>query len=138
MGEDASFEAGTGTRKTRIDRLASMDAFDTPIEGTLTADGTEQTLILDEVAGNPSRFLDGLVDLNAMAAGDTVVIRQYLSLVTPVAYRKYAEETYSGAQTLPALYIVTKTGRYGIKITLQQTAGTYKSFPYQFFRRRIA
>jgi hypothetical protein len=137
-GEDASFEAGTGLRKTRIDRLANMDAFDTPIEGTLTADGTEQNLVLDEIPGNPPRFLDGYVDLSAMAEGDTVVIRQYVSLVTPVSYKKYAEETFSGPQALPLLYITTKTGRYGIKVTLQQTAGTFKTFPFQFFRRRVA
>ena len=138
LGVDATFEASTGTRTTRIDRLANIEAFDAAIEGSITADGTEQNLILDEVAGDPSRFLEGMVDLNNMAAGDAVTIRQYLSLVTPVAYRKYAEESYSGAQTMPALFIVSKSGRYGIKVTLQQTAGTYRVFPYQFFRRRIA
>jgi hypothetical protein len=25
-------------------------------------------------------------------------------------------------------------GYYGIKITLKQTSGTYKNFPYQFFK----
>ena len=138
MGEDASFEAGVGTRKTRIDRLANIEAFDTPIEGTLVADGTEQNVVLDEVTGNPSRFLEGYIDFNAMVAGDTVVIRQYVSVVTPVAYRQYATETYSGAQAMPMIFVVSKSGRYGIRVTLQQTAGTYKSFPYQFFRRRIA
>lgn len=34
LGEDATFEAGTGTRKARIDRLANIEAFDTAIEGT--------------------------------------------------------------------------------------------------------
>lgn len=138
MGEDASFEAGVGTRKTRIDRLANIEAFDTPIEGTLVADGTEQNVVLDEVTGNPSRFLEGYIDFNAMVAGDTVVIRQYVSVVTPVAYRQYATETYSGAQAMPMLFVVSKSGRYGIRVTLQQTAGTMRDFPYQFFRRRIA
>jgi hypothetical protein len=138
LGEDASFEAGTGTRKSRIDRLANIEAFDTPIEGTITLDGTEQNVVLDEVSGNPSRFLEGHLDLNAMASGDTVVVRQYISLVTPVAYRKYAEETYTGAQSLPLLHITSKSGRYGIKVTVQRTAGTVTSIPYQFFRRRIA
>jgi hypothetical protein len=53
-------------------------------------------------------------------------------------YIKYAEETYSGAQTLPLLYITTKSGRYGIKITAQQTAGTNRTLSFQFFRRRVA
>jgi hypothetical protein len=136
LGEDASFEAGTGTRKTLIDRLALMEAFDTPIEGSITMDGTEQTIVLDEIADNPQRHLEGYVDLSQMAAGDTIVIRQYIKISPTGDYAKYAEETYSDAQALPLLYIVTKPGRYGIKVTAQQTAGTYRTLQYQFFRRK--
>jgi hypothetical protein len=136
MGEDASFEAGTGTRKTYIDRLASMEAFDTPIEGSVTMNGTELNVVLDEITGNPQRHLEGYIDLTPMASGDTIVIRQYMKIASAGAYVKYAEETYSGAQTLPLLYITTKSGRYGIKVTAQQTAGTYRSLTYQFFRRK--
>jgi hypothetical protein len=138
LGEDASFEAGTGTRKALIDRLASMEAFDTPIEGSVTMDGTELNVVLDEVTGNPQRFLEGYIDLSPMASGDTIVIRQYMKITATGAYVKYAEEAYSGAQSLPLLYIVTKPGRYGIKVTAQQTAGTYRTLAYQFFRRRTA
>jgi hypothetical protein len=136
LGEDASFEAGTGTRKALIDRLANIEAFDTPIEGTVTMDGTEKVVILDEVAGNPQRFLEGYIDLSPMASGDTIVIRQYMKIASAGDYVKYAEETYSDAQSIPLLYIVTKPGRYGIKVTAQQTAGTNRTFTYQFFRRK--
>jgi hypothetical protein len=138
LGEDASFEAGTGTRKALIDRLASMEAFDTPIEGSVVMDGTEKNVVLDEVSGNPPRFLEGYIDLSPMASGDSIVIRQYMKITATGDYVKYAEETYSGAQSLPLLYIVTKPGRYGIKVTAQQTAGTYRTLAYQFFRRRTA
>jgi hypothetical protein len=137
LGEDASFEEGTGTRKTRIDRLANIEAFDAPIEGTLTADGTEQNVVLDEITGNPTRYLEGYIDLSNMESGDAVVIREYMKIKSDGGYVKYAEETYSGVQSIPLLYIITKPGRYGIKITLQQTSGTYRNFPYQFFRKRI-
>jgi hypothetical protein len=136
LGEDASFEAGTGTRKALIDRLASMEAFDTPIEGTVAMNGTELNVVLDEVTGNPQRFLEGYIDLTPMDSGDTIVVRQYMKIASAGAYVKYAEETYSGAQTLPLLYIVSKSGRYGIKITAQQTAGTNRTLQYQFFRRK--
>lgn len=136
LGEDASFEAGTGSRKTLIDRLASMEAFDTPIEGSIALDGTEKDIILDEVSGNPQRFLEGYIDLTPMQSGDTIVIRQYIKITSGGSYIKYAEETYSNAQSLPLLYIVTKPGRYGIKITAQQTQGTNRTLSYQFFRRK--
>lgn len=139
LGEDADFEAGTGARKARIDRLDIIEAFDTPIEGTHTpsALNTEEDVILDEPVGDPLRYLEGFIDLTNMAAGDTVVLREYLSLVTPVSYVQYAEETYSDAQALPALYVRTKPGRYGIRVSLEQTAGTIKDFPFQFFRKRV-
>jgi hypothetical protein len=51
------------------------------------------------------------------------------------SYVKYAEETFSGAQSLPLLHVITKPAVYGLKITLQQTAGTNRSYQYQFFKR---
>ncbi|MEM1532426.1 MAG: hypothetical protein QW599_06245 [Nitrososphaerota archaeon] len=138
MGEDASFEAGTGTRKSLIDRLASIEAFDAPIEGSVAMDGTEKAVVLDEISGNPQRYLEGYIDLSPMASGDTIVVRQYMKISGTGDYVKYAEESYSGAQSLPLLYITTKPARYGIKITIQQTAGTNRTFTYQFFRRRVA
>ena len=138
LGEDASFEAGTGTRKALIDRLASMEAFDDPIEGSVTMDGSELNVVLDEITGNPQRFLEGYIDLSPMASGDTIVIRQYMKISATGDYVKYAEESYSDAQSIPLLYVVTKPGRYGIKVTAQQTAGTYRTLTYQFFRRRTA
>jgi hypothetical protein len=138
LGEDASFEAGTGTRKSLIDRLASMDAFDTPIEGTVTTATTETDVVLDEVTGNPPRFLEGYIDLSPLASGDTIVIRQYMKITPTGTYKKYAEETFSGPVDPPMLYVMTKPGRYGIRITVTQTAGTSKTLEFQFFRRRTA
>lgn len=138
LGEDASFEAGSGARKLLIDRLARMDAFDDPIEGSVVMDGSEKNVVLDEIAGNPQRYLEGYVDLSPMASGDTIVVRQYMKISATGDYIKYAEETYSGAQTLPLLYIITKPAKYGLRITIQQTSGTYRTLTYQFFRRRVA
>ena len=130
LGEDASFEAGTGTRKAVLDKLLAPT---TPLEGSVTADGTEQ-IVVDQT-GTLEFNLDGYIDLSNMASGDTVVIRQYMKIASAGNPVKYAEETYSGAQSIPLLHVITKPARYELKVTLQQTAGTYKSFPYQFFKR---
>jgi hypothetical protein len=136
LGEDADFESGTGARKQLIDRLAYMDAFDTPIEGSVETAPTEAYVVLDELSGNPPRFLEGYIDLSALATGDTIIVRQYIKITPTGSYVKYAEETYSGPQDLPLLYIVTKPCRYGILITVTQTEGTSRVLPFQFFRRR--
>jgi len=130
LGEDATFEAGTGARKAVLDRLLAPTS---PIEGTLTADGSEQTVV--EATGTLEFQLDGYIDLSNMASGDTVVVREYMKIASGGNYVKYAEETYSGAQSIPLLHIVTKPARYALKVTLQQTAGTNRDYPYQFFKR---
>jgi len=158
MGEDASFEAGTGTRKARIDAAISTRApeaggnlaalktrvdaqlvDETPTEGTLTADGTEQTLVEKDFTASPKVcHLDGLVNLVNMQAGDAITIREYMQNKAAGAYGKYAEETYSGAQTIPMLAVITRWARYKIKVTLQQTAGANRAYDYQFFTKKQA
>lgn len=97
-------------------------------EGILTVDGSEQTLVEDVLLSN----LSGFVSLALMEVGDTVTIRQYVDLNGD--YRLYADETYHDAQIQPAVFITSKTSNTKMKITLQQSAGTYRSFAYEFNR----
>lgn len=145
LGEDADFEAGTGTRKARIDaavtsraaaadytaaRAAKIDKIQDFLEegnGTLTADGTQQTV--REYAGTGK--LHAYIDLTNMAGGDTTVIRQFMKIKDGGSYIKYGEETYSGAQSLPMLHIIMKPSKWGVKITLQQTAGTNRNYDWE-------
>jgi hypothetical protein len=133
LGEDASFEVGTGARKVRIDRLDNIPAFETPVETSIVMDGTEKILV--EKTDSKLGLLDGYVDLTPMQAGDTIVVRQYMQVKAAGTYVKYAEETYSDAQTLPLLHITTKTAKDKIKVTAQQTAGTNRTLDVQFYRR---
>ena len=97
-------------------------------QGTIIADGTEQLVVEDAVLSNLSGFLD-LVELQA---GDTVIIRQYVDMNG--GYKLYAEESYSDVQAQPALHLTPKTSNTKMKVTLEQTAGTYKEFGYEFVR----
>ena len=183
MGEDADFEAGTGTRKGRIDaaittrapesggnvaaiktktdalpadpasdtqvntrasatdytagRAAKLDKIQDYFEdsfGTLTADGTEQ--IVREATTLTK--LHAYIDLTNMAAGDTTVVRQFMKIKAAGAYVKYAEETYTDAQSIPLLHVIMKPAKYGLKITLQQTAGTNRAYDWQTLKEEAA
>jgi len=136
LGEDATFEAGVGARKVRIDRLDNIPAWETPVEQSIAMDGTEKILV--EKTDNKIGLLDGFVDLTPMAGGDTIVVRQYMQIKAAGAYVKYAEESYSGAQTIPLLHVITKPGKDKIKVSAQQTAGTNRTLDVQFYRRRAA
>jgi hypothetical protein len=135
---DVGYTSARAAKLDNLDRLPNIEAFDAPIEGTVTMDGTEVTVVQDEIPGNPIRHLEGWIDLSPMENGDVVVIRMYIKPTATGDYVKYAEETYSDAQPLPALRVVTLPARYGIKLTMQQTAGTYRTFTYLFFRKRTA
>lgn len=97
-------------------------------EGTLNADGSEQSI----VKINSLMKLSGYIDLSEMETGDEVVIKQYMRIKSGGAYKKYAQENYSGVQEKPLIYITTKVLGHGGQVTLQQTLGTNKSFEYEF------
>jgi len=99
-------------------------------EGSITTNGTEQTVM--EYIGTAT--IHGYIDLSKMESGDEVVIKVYVKVREGGEYKLHAKETYSGAQPMPALYIVPKLTGHAFKVTIQQTAGSYKSFDYMFSR----
>jgi hypothetical protein len=101
-------------------------------ENEIYADGTEQTVI--ETLGLIN--LEGYIDLSQMVNGDTVTLRRYVKIQKDAEYKLHGEETYVGVQAQPLVRFPAMAGCYGIKITLKQTSGTYKNFPYQFFKER--
>lgn len=98
-------------------------------KGNLTANGSEQTLVEYE---GPSR-VTGYVNLSQMQLGDGVTITEYAKTSEAGAYGRHATETYGDVQTLPLLHIVSKPGSYGLKVTLRQTAGVFRSFENAFW-----
>jgi hypothetical protein len=108
--------------------------FETPVEATITMDGTEKVLV--EKTDGVVALLEGYVDLSNMAGGDTIIIRQYMKIKTGGDYVKYAEETYIGAQAIPLVHISAKPANIAIKVTAEQTAGVNRSLDCQFGRLR--
>ena len=137
LGEDASFEDGVGLRKKLIDRLAKIEAFDAPIEGEITLSREEQIVVLDEVDGNPPRYLEGYIDVSPLKNGDVVFIRFYVKLKEGDQYKMYYEKEIFDKPQTDILYIATKPARYGIMITARQVKGEYRTLTYQMFRRRV-
>ena len=102
-----------------------------PLEGEITADGSEQTLV-EVTDAAPFKF-SGWVSLSNMQDGDQVKITSYVKLCPDCGWEVFESNVYSDSQDKPAVYHVEVTGKYGVKVTLQQTAGAYRSFKYLFF-----
>ena len=100
-------------------------------EGALTANGMEQ-IICEQCGGTPSQ-VSGHIDLGNLALGDCVTVRVHIKLSAGGEWRKYYEGSFVDAQTTQILHLTTKPENHGLKITMQQTLGTYRNFDYEFF-----
>lgn len=98
--------------------------------GSVVADGTEQ-VVAELVSDKPARF-HGWLNLNNMDAGDKVTIRTYTRDEGGV-YRRHAVEIYADVLEQPMINLIPKLTQ-AYRITLEQTAGTYRSFDYRFFK----
>lgn len=132
--DESLVEAAIATRAAAADytaaRAAKMDKIQDFLEegnGTLTADGTEQTV--REYTGTGK--LHVYIDLTNMVAGNSTTIRQFMKIKAAGAYVKYAQETYTDVQTLPLLHITMKPGKFGVKVTLQQAAVVWKTYDWE-------
>jgi hypothetical protein len=103
-------------------------AFKTELTGTTTADGTEQTLVTVTLKGRVSGYLS----LENMQAGDTLVLSQYILI--DGSYELYASETYTDAQAEDVIYITDKEVGPATRITIRQTAGTNRDYPFVIIR----
>ena len=122
------------TATGRAAKIDDIPYFEAVVEGSLLMSGAEQTLVekLDDKAG----LVEGMINLAPMASGDTVVVREYMQVISTGTYAKYAEETYADAQAISLLQLLTRISTHDIKVTIQQTAGTYRTFEYSFVRRK--
>lgn len=94
--------------------------------GTITTDGTEQTLstpILD-------RAYVLWLDLVLLQAADTVRVRASRKVLSSGTVRKAAEQSFSGVQDPELACLVPLAFPYGGTFTIQRTAGTDRAIPW--------
>jgi len=98
-------------------------------EGTVTADGTEQTLLDSSLLAT----FQAHVSLINMAGGDTVVIRIKSKIGSLGTLRTVYEATFSGAQTGANLLQIGPPLPSGWQyvLTIQQTAGVNRQYLYR-------
>ena len=94
-------------------------------------DGTEQTLFESTELGEYS----GYVFLDQMQSGDEIVLKVYIKDVEDGNYKLRESVTFTGVQDTPAIEIRPIIGKVGIKVTAQQTSGTYRTVTSMWFKR---
>lgn len=94
--------------------------------GTQVATGAEDT-VYSPTAPRDYVFV---VDLNALTVGDTVRLRCYRKVLSGGTERVVYEEVFSGSQATPIAISEPMPGPYGGHFTIEQVAGTLRSFPW--------
>lgn len=106
--------------------------------GTLTADGTEQTLYIDNAPLGTHNPRTLLIDLDLMEQGDTTELRVYYRLNAGGGLRLLDFNQYVGADgglanSRVLVAIALNETRFGVQVTLEQTAGVNRAYDWSIF-----
>ena len=103
--------------------------------GTLTADGTEQTVYINNTPAGIFEPLIVNIDCTNMAAGDVTVLRVYYRIAAGGNLIEKDEVTLNGAQDPDLKNIILEPNRYGVQVTLEQTAGVNRDYDWEVITR---
>jgi len=92
-----------------------------------------ETTVVEVGAQSDDYIVEGWIDLSALASGDAVTVREYVA-VDGTNYRTFATVPYSGPVSDPIVRFHAKILTYNMKykVTVTQSSGTLRSFPYGF------
>ncbi len=111
---------------------ASIDALPvlTPVGGTITSDGTEQDVYINNAPASVFKPLVVLLDLTLSQAGETVDVREYYRLTDGGAWVEFDEDTFAGVQDPPGVKVALSPTEFGVRVTLERTAGVARVYPW--------
>ena len=113
--------------------INSLSSRRSPDSMQILADGTEQVVYERNTDTYPFVFLGGSIDISNLAAGDTVIIRKYIRNTAGGTLRTSERGMYTGVQEETMLRIQDETSQYGVRVTLQQTAGVNRAYICEFY-----
>jgi len=98
---------------------------------TLTTDGNEQTLYVNE---SPSGVFDPvcvMIDFTAQTVTETVVVKVYYRIKSGGNYILLDEDEFAATQDPDLKLIELEPNRFGIKVTIEKTAGTNRAYDWE-------
>ncbi len=100
--------------------------------GTLTTDGTEQTIYTNNAPASIFKPVSVAIDFTAQTITETVVVRVYYRIVGGAGLILQDQVTFAAAQD-PDLKIIDLQdlpSRYGVQVTIEKTVGTNRAYPW--------
>lgn len=131
-------ESGDTTTVEQIQIQANALLVLSSTGGTLTADGNEQNLYIDNAPLGVHKPRTILVDLDNMAGGDTMEIRVYYRLnagggLQLLDFNQYVGADGGLADNRVLVAIDLYETRFGVQVTLEQTGGVNRDYDWEIF-----
>jgi len=98
--------------------------------GTLTTDGSEQNMYINNAPAGVYSPRGFFVDFTNQTAGETLVVREYYRIKSGGGLVINISTTYAAVQDPLMLYFALKDNRYGIKVTAELTAGANRDYDW--------
>jgi len=103
--------------------------------GTITTDGTEQNVYINNTPSGVFEPLTVQLDCTNMIAGDSLRIRVYYRIVTGGNLVKKDEYVLNGAQDPALKNIELEPNRFGTQVTMERLAGVDRAYDWSAFVR---
>lgn len=101
--------------------------------GTLTTDGNEQNLYVNNAPAGVFRPVGLKVDFTNHTVAETVVLKTYYRIKTGGTLRLQDEATFTGVQDPVLINIDLEPNRFGLKVTIERTGGGNKAYDWEVF-----
>lgn len=106
-------------------------------EGTHTPSDLNQESTVYEISSDKPLLIQGFIDTSNLQNLDVIVIREYVKWATLPTYKLITYRSIFGVQQEPIWLAKLVWIPRAYKITLTQTTGTLRSFPYYFVAERV-
>ena len=117
-----------------IREVTDSEAILTEVAGQITTDGNEQVLYTEETPAGIFEPRTCKIDMTNQTAAETVDIRVYYRIIAGGNMILQSNTTFAGAQDPDLINIELEPNRYGIRITIQNTAvGVHRAYDWEVF-----
>jgi len=127
--DTTAIEIAVNAIKAQTDGLPVL----TETGGTITTDGNVQDLYINNAPGGIFRPICVKIDFTNHTAGETVVITTNYRIKAAGGLTLQDTVTYAGVPASPLININLEPNRFGIRVTIQKTAGANRDYDWEVF-----
>ncbi len=99
--------------------------------GTVTTDGTEQNIYINDAPAGVFVPREIFIDFTNHTGTEIVAVKEYYRLKSGGDYIMLDVNVFDGVQNPLLKSIKLSPNRFGVKVTIQKTAGTNRAYDYE-------